>query len=801
MEVKLQLGALIRFAKFFGLSDSLRALWFGLIRDRMDRRYERSREKGSSDAQPPGSVKWARPMPHGAEVQFEHATLEILFLAPEVLRITWKPGELPIPYAIAANEWPGDRSDLVRNDTGHLLKGTQLSIQVTPEGALQIYDQSGVMIYRVGPPMRRGQIWQQCGSLDPQACIYGLGERARGWNLRGNRYRLWNQDPGGSYAPGHDPLYMSIPVYLCLQPPGSYLIFFENTHRGEIDFTEKVEVHFEGGALRSYFFLGSPAHCLDQYSHLTGRPPLPPRWSLGYHQSRWGYQDQETIHKLADQFKQHDLPLSVIHLDIDYMDGYRVFTYDPQHFGDLETLAKTLEQDGIKLVAILDPGVKVDRGYFVYQEGLLEDMFCKLPNNRPMLSIVWPGWVHFPDFTNPETRKWWGSYYPLLLNQGIAGFWHDMNEPTTFAPWGDKTFPLVTRHEHESLGGDHLGAHNVYALLMNRAGFEALQSARPEQRPWLVSRAGFAGQQRYAWNWTGDVETSWDALRQTLATMLGIGLSGIPYTGSDIGGFSGAPDPELYLRWFQVGAFSPFFRTHSALGTPAREPWVFGDTTLNAVRELLRFRCRLMPYLYTLAWIAHQTGHPLIRPTFWADPQNMNLWDIADQFFLGPDLLIAPVLEQGGEQRTVHFPPGVWYDIWDDTKYEGESLQTVPAGLHKIPVFVRAGSILPIETFQGLELHLYLPDQGILEGILFRDDGDGYGSHSLDQFIGNLNKNTINIRHTSEGDYPWTYTRMDFILHGADMLFLSVDGEAIDCDQSRASIPQFGHLEARIEPF
>jgi alpha-glucosidase len=584
-----------------------------------------------------------------------------------------------------------------------------------------------------------------------------------------------------------------------MQPQGHYLIFYENPYRGEIEVDDAIRVQFERGALRSYFFRGSPEHCLDLYTKLTGRPPMPPRWSLGYHQSRWGYKSQDEIRNIANSFKEHDLPISAIHLDIDYMDGYRVFTFNTDRFGAVLELSQSLREDDVKLVTIIDPGVKLDRGYRVFQDGLRRGMFCTLPNERPMVSIVWPGWVYFPDFTNPDARIWWGDYYPQLLNHGISGIWHDMNEPTAFTAWGDKTLPLITQHLFESQGGDHLRAHNLYALLMNRAGYEALRKYKPERRPWILSRSGYAGGQRYAWNWTGDVETSWEALQQTVATMLGVSLSGFAYTGSDIGGFSGAPDPELYLRWFQLGAFSPFFRTHSAIGTPQREPWAFEENILQATRVLLQLRYRLIPYFYTLAWIAHQKGTPLLRPTFWIDPDDPALWEIADQFFLGPDLMLAPVLNAGKLEREVYIPAGLWYELWDDSVFAGPRIQSVPADLTRIPAFVRGGAILPLEISPTeLELHIYLPELGVIKGELYSDEGDGYQKNRLDRFIGTRDGKTISISRSSEGKHEWPYANLTLVVHGGKMSTINIDGESGKCKETSAQVPLFDEVEITL---
>src|SRR4030065_1556338 len=322
------------------------------------------------------------------------------------------------------------------------------------------------------------------------------------------------------------------------------------------------------------------------------------------------------------------------------MDGYRVFTINPVRFPDMKQLANELKDKGINIVTSINPAVKQDQTYSVFSDGLSKNVFCKFPDGNKFRGCSWPGWAVFPDFSDPKARKWWGEQYQSLLNAGISGFWHDMNEPSSFSAWGDITFPSITNHDMDSHDGNHVEAHNLYGLLMNRAGFEGCRKYSPDKRPWIFSRSGWAGLQRYAWNWTGDLETSWKSLKQTISTILGLGLSGHAFSGVDIGGFSGNPGAELYLRWFQMATFLPLFRTHSAIGTKPREPWLFGEPTTGIIRSFLKLRYKLLPYFYTLAWDTSQTGLPPLRPLFWVDPENQKLWDVDDEFLLGDGLLI-----------------------------------------------------------------------------------------------------------------------------------------------------------------
>jgi alpha-glucosidase len=387
----------------------------------------------------------------------------------------------------------------------------------------------------------------------------------------------------------------------------------------------------------------------------------------------------------------------------------------------------------------------------------------------------------FPDFTNPLARHWWSRQYEYLLDLGVTGFWHDMNEPGVFTLRGDATLPRPTRHLMEGRGGTHVEAHNVYGLQQARAGYEALCEYQPEKRPFIVSRSGWAGLQRYAWTWTGDVETSWQGLRQTVPTILGMSLSGIPYTGPDIGGFKGNPSDELYLRWFQMASFLTFCRTHSANNVKPRTPWSYGGTVLNHVRECLRLRYRLIPYFYTLAWEATQTGHPLIRPLFWRDPDDQRLWGVEDAFFLGDALLVCPVLEEGVRSRQVILPKGGWYNFWDDALITGANEITLDAPLERIPLLVKAGSILPMEEGEQLTLHLYPPVQGSCEACLYSDAGDGYGEWRCDRFRMMRDENGIELTWEQEGNYPFPYTSVRLHLHGIELKQAWIDGSEAPC--------------------
>jgi len=785
--------------RFVGLRTTLRAVRAARERDRWEGRVLPAVPAAWRTVKP---LETMEPLPDGARFAGPDAELEIRFLAPDVVRLTWTPGVLPLPYAVVRERLTEASVSHKRHAEGWSLESAAMRLEIRADGGIHFRDPSGTIWREEEPPARAGEAWRHRVRLGPEERIYGLGERATPLNRRGRIYRMWNRDPGGSYGPGADPLYLSVPLWLSLGPEGSYLVFYENPFEAIFDLgatePDVACLTFAGGALRYFVCMGPPDQALARYTALTGRPPMPPRWALGFHQSRWSYESADEVRTVVQGFRDHDLPLHAIHLDIDYMDGYRVFTVDRRRFPDLPGLIRELEGQGVRTVVILDPGVKVDPVYSVYREGMAHSRFCRLPDGSVYRGLVWPGWCVFPDFTDPGVREWWGDQYRSFVEMGVAGFWHDMNEPTTFVAWGEPTFPRGVRHAMEGRGGDHREAHNLYGLLMNRAAWEALRRLRPERRPFLLTRSGWAGIQRYAWNWTGDTESTWAALRQTIPTVLGLGLSGIPYTGPDIGGFSGAPTVELFVRWFQAATFMPFFRNHAAKGTPRREPWVFGEPALSILREFLRLRVRLLPYLYTLAWEAAQTGAPLARPLFWLDPKDPALWEIEDLFLLGSALLVAPVMEEGARSRAVFLPAGEWYDFWSDRRFAGPGVVEVEAPLERIPVFVRAGSILPMAE-DRLTLHLYGPSDGEGEGILYQDAGDGFGPYRVDRFHGQWEEGVLRIRRIWEGDLPWPEGGLRLRIHGVAPARAHADGRPVPVEGQTVIAPLFEELIVEID--
>ncbi|MDZ7385853.1 MAG: DUF4968 domain-containing protein [candidate division KSB1 bacterium] len=667
--------------------------------------------------------------------------VEISVLARDLVRVRLAPtGECApeFSYAVVRNEWPRVICTMTEDAEQIALHTEELEVRVRRRPCrVAFYTSDGKEVCTEEGAM--GMAWDgprvQCFKKMPQdELYYGLGEKTGRLNKRGRAWVMWNTDYPG-YNAATDPLYQSHPFFIALRRGSAYGIFFHNTHRSTFKFAAGTQAYYsfgaDGGELDYYFFYGpSIKKVLARYTELVGRMPLPPLWALGYQQCRWSYYPEAEVRTLAQTFRQKGIPCDALYLDIHYMDGYRCFTWDSTRFPDPGRLLGDLEAMGFKVVVIIDPGIKVDPNYWVCAQGLAGDHFCRLPDGSLHISQVWPGDCYFPDFTRPETRRWWGGLYAGLVRDGVAGFWNDMNEPGV---WGG-TFPDIVQHTHNGQMVDHPVVHNVYGLDMARGTYEGVRALRPDRRPFVLTRAGFAGVQRYAAVWTGDNVANWEHLRLALSMCLGLGLSGVPFVGFDIGGFEGSPSPELFTRFLQLGALTPLCRNHTSHGTRDQEPWAFGENFEELNRQAICLRYELLPYLYNVFREASLTGLPVMRPLVMEFQQDPATWEMDDEFLLGDALLAAPVLHEGARMRWVHLPEGDWYDFYTNRTHRGPVRMMVEAPLERIPLFVRAGSLIPMQepvNYVGekpsapLILSLY-PAQGAFVDSVYEDAGDGF---------------------------------------------------------------------------
>ncbi|HQE92245.1 MAG TPA: glycoside hydrolase family 31 protein [Anaerolineae bacterium] len=807
----------------------------------------------------PGRVGFIIPHERGATLTTKNCTLDITFFAADMVRVHYRPrahGHVPatIPYAIAKplEAWPVPAVVSVETEKVLWLRSEALTVGIAlADAQVFIADAAGHLLRAdVDVAWHKDGALRHRTALAPEEHLFGLGERATRWNRRGHTHILWNRDPSG-YTNDDDPINLNIPVYISAQASRDpnqqtraaaqqsssaaenhashitqHAVFYENPYYAEFDLGDSVpnvaEHRFAGGELRYYVIAGTTPHLLERYTELTGRHALPPLWMLGYQQSRWSYYPEARVRKLAEDFRAHDVPCDAIHLDIHYMDGYRCFTWDKKRFPHMATLAADLRAQGIKLVAIIDAGIKKDSTYSVYRSGLAGRHFCATPDGKVFHAPVWPGLSAFPDFTAPQTRQWWGAQYKPLLEAGIAGFWNDMNEPAIFASNGDPTLPHPIRHSLEGRGGDHREAHNVYGMQMARAGQAGLLAQQPDVRPVLITRAGWAGVQRYAISWTGDNESTWASLRLTMPMVMGLGLSGLGFSGPDTGGFKGAADGELFTRWIQMAAFMPFFRAHTVAGTPDQEPWSYGEPYLSIVRRFIQLRYELLPYLYTAVWQMTTRGWPVVRPLWWNDADEA-LMNVDDAFLCGDALLVAPIGAPGATSRPVPLPAGVWYDFWTNERQATASVQCVDtfAALETIPLFVRAGSILPMGEYGSsveqrgqkfLRLSVYpLAGPGETVSELYEDAGEGFGyrqgDYRLNRFVLRQTDDHLTVTWAREGDYQPPYEHIELTLNGLQRAprHVRADGVAygiVVSDPIRRSVmlgvPPFETLEVTL---
>src|SRR5438552_9068417 len=550
------------------------------------------------------------------------------------------------------------------------------------------------------------RVWKRLRDDDH---IYALGEKngpldKRGWKLGGYSFTMWNSDTFG-YDSSTDPIYVSVPFYIVLRHGVAYGILLANTFRSNFDVGHQTEgaLSFgaEGGALDYYFIYGpDPKKVIERYTALTGRMPLPPLWSLGYHQCRYSYYPERKVRFIAENFRVRQIPADTIWLDIHYQDNYKPFTWDHERFPDPARMISDLRKEGFRIVTIVDPHPKVEKGYVPYDSGLAGDDFVKNPDGTIYEAPVWPSQAEknpgpsvFPDFSKPAARAWWGNLYSDFVNAGVAGIWNDMNEPAIFdVPSG--TMPLNNRHDNEGQPTGHDEIHNVYGMLMSRSTYEGLRKLRPTERPFILSRASFAGGQRYSALWPGDNTSNWAHLRQSIPTLLGLGLSGFPFVGSDIGGFNEAPTAELFTRWLQAGIFYPFMRVHTMFGSPDQEPWSYGPQFEALNRRTVELRYELLPYIYSVMREASESGVPAMRPLMLEYPQDERTYNIDDEFLFGSDLLVAPVLLEAATQRGVYLPAGDWYDFWSGEHFTGGKWISFPVTMASIPIFVRGGAFI-----------------------------------------------------------------------------------------------------------
>jgi alpha-glucosidase len=755
---------------------------------------------------------------NGIEVQAGELREKVVALRDDVLRVTFARGGVFPEDASWAVLTSARRSSVpITLDTGSDRFGfrTGKLIVEIDKSTLQLVvrDLSGVIVQQDARPIRfDGDAFRIYKSMPMNEHYFGLGDKTGPLDRRDEAFTLWNTD-AYRFQESTDPLYKSIPYFMTFRAGIAVGVLLDNTWRTSFDFGKETSGVYSFGAAAGpsdyYIFYGpTPKQVVETYAWLTGTPPLPPLWAFGFQQSRYSYMSQARVLEVASRLRADSIPADAIYLDIDYQDHNRPFTVNRDAFPNLSEMVAKLHSENFHVVAITDPHIAnlPQRSYIPFDSGIAGDHFVKNPDGTVFSGRVWPGPSVFPDFTRQQTRAWWGTLYRDFHNDGIDGFWNDMDEPSIFDT-ANKTMPENAVHRIDEPGfttrtATHAEIHDVYGMETSRATFEGLLKLDTNTRPFVLTRATYAGGQRYAATWTGDNSSSWNHLRNTTPMLENLGLSGFAFSGADVGGFAGTPTTELLTKWFEIGAFQPIDRDHTEKGTGDQEPWVGGAEQEAIRRRFIDTRYQLMPYLYTVAEEASRTGMPMLRPLFLEFPQAFPDGHPIDtdtsasgEFLLGSNLLIAPPpYPDEIDTYSVEFPSANWFDYWTGAKIAAPissaisdpdppvipgpkvplSLSVNPE-LAQLPVYVRAGSILPMapvtqstneKPVGPLTLRVYAGDE--CAGELYQDDGRTYdyqhGMYLRMSFSCEANSEGTHLKiGPHEGQYPawWKEIRVE----------------------------------------
>jgi len=689
-----------------------------------------------------GKVQRVEKLKDGVELSAGAAKVRVTAFRDGVFRVRVAPnGTFPKDFSWAVIEAPNppavkieENQKEVRISAGNVVAAVQKSpllIQFSDaNGTVALADEPSLPMAWNGP---RIHVWKK---MPLEENYYGLGDKAGPMNRRNRSFTNWNTDEFG-WQESSDPLYKTIPFFIGLRKGMAYGVFFDNAYRSSFDFGKESPDYFsfgaEGGELNYYFISGpEPKKIVEQYTAMTGRSPLPPLWTLGYQQCRYSYYPESRAREIVKTLREKRIPADAIYFDIDYQQDYAPFTINREYFPTFEKMISDFRAQGFHTILITDLHIKKnpDHGYAPYDSGMKNDVFVKNPDGSVYVGPVWPGESVFPDFTLTRVRDWWGGLYKDFVGMGVAGFWNDMNEPAVFR-YPEKTMPLDVVHRlDDGTTLDHRAVHNIFGMQNARATYDGLRKLQPDERPFVLTRAAYAGTQRFAATWTGDNLATWNHISMSTPTLLSLGLSGYPLVGDDIGGFGSSPPSDLLTRWYELGAFNPIFRNHAAKGTADHEPWVNGPEQEAIRRKYIELRYQLLPYIYTGIEEATRTGLPLMRPLFLEYPQAPEFYGDNRDFLFGRDLFVAPVTTETTDAEEIVLPPGEWYDYWTSEKHTNKERIKLHPRLDEMPLYVRAGAIVPMqpvvqhtgEVPSGpLQLRVYPGDD--CQGALYQDDG------------------------------------------------------------------------------
>lgn len=743
---------------------------------------------------------------HEGHVLFEtlECSLKISVVSNTILRFTYAPYhefERDFSYAVVLDKHTAGYFQVIETNKEVEIKTQKLVCRVAKndlkviledlQGNIILEDEKG--FHWEDYQDYGGNLIYNSKKISESEVFLGFGDKPTDLDLRGKLLTNWGSDMFG-YEKNSDPLYKNIPFYYGLHQGISYGIFLDNTFKTTFDFgfyNYKVMSFWADGGEMDYYFMYGPdlLQIAKDYVQITGLPKMPPIWSLGYQQSRWSYAPENEVKQIANQFREKAIPCDVIYLDIDYMDAYKCFTWDDQKFPNPANLAQKLAEQGFKLITIIDPGIKIEKGYEIYENGLANNFFCKRGDGPLMKGSVWPGECNFPDFTNPNVREWWAQLIAEFGKIGIAGIWNDMNEPAVF---GIHTFPNDVRHNFDGEECSHRKAHNVYGMQMARATQIGMEKWDENRRTFSLTRSGFAGVQRYAAVWTGDNLSTWEHLWLANIQCQRLSISGLSFCGSDIGGFIGNPDGELFLRWIQLALFHPLMRGHSSKDYAHKEPWVYPEPYFSLIQSFIKLRYSLLPYFYTQIWKYTQDGTPFISSLCFGDQTNRHTYYRKEEFYIGDKLLACPVSAAEVESRIMFLPKGEWYHFFTNDFYVGNREIVTYCPISIVPFFVKAGTVLPlyptiyhtgeINRIELVSLNVYFGNQ-LTENEWFEDDGTSLeyqnGNYSLKKFFTYYFNGEFSLEQTKVGNYNPLYNdyEVNFIGIPYPVKEIKIDGQ------------------------
>ncbi|MFN3839972.1 MAG: glycoside hydrolase family 31 protein [Cyclobacteriaceae bacterium] len=689
-------------------------------------------------SQPLGNITTWTKQNDGLMLYTNQAQIRVQLFSASIVHITCTTEKYFEDFSYAVIAQPEITGFTVTENESHInLQTETLTITIEKCSSRFSFLTPSLQVINEDDPLGTSWIGEQVTTykkLQPGERFIGLGEKTGPLDRRGNGYQNWNTD-AYAYHAGTDPLYCSTPFYIGIHNGLVYGIFLDNTHKSFFNFGASnnrfASFSADSGDMNYYFISGSSvADIIRQYTHLTGRINLPPKWSLGYHQCRYSYYPDKEVLNIARTFREKNIPCDVIVLDIHYMDKYKIFTWDTKNFPNPKAMLSALNELGFHVVVMCDPGIKTEQGYEAYEEGIRQDVFLKYPDGTNYTGQVWPGWCHFPDFTRPDTRTWWTKQLKTYTDLGIDGFWNDMNE---IATWGHM-LPENIELDFEGNKTTMRRGRNIYGMMMARSTYEGTVNLLAGKRPFNLTRSGFSGVQRYAAVWTGDNVAYDEHMMLGVRLVNSMGLTGIGFAGYDVGGFVGDADSKLFTRWLSIGSFSPFFRGHSMINSRDTEPWTYGEEAEQICRNYIRFRYRIMPYIYSVFHEATQSGMPIQRSLAIGYTHDPKIYEHSyqQQYLFGPFILVAPV-ESTKDITKVYLPQGNWYSLYDGTYYSGPKEILTECPLHRLPVFVQEGAIIPMQepnfntaTTSGvLDLHVYFTEKKS-EFRLYWDDGDTF---------------------------------------------------------------------------